>query len=350
MRQLDLRIADKYRLQRRVGGGGYGAVYIGITCATVGSFPLLIPIQGTSLQTGEEVAIKLEHVTIDPSLLESEFEAYQSLAGGPGIPRVYALEWECEYRAMIFDLLGPSLEDLFNFCGRKFSLKTVLMLVDQLIDRLDYIHSRNMIHRDIKPDNFLMGVRKLGNQVYLTDLGLVTEPRDGPSEAANDPTWKPILIGTARFASINGHLGVGMCISLSVSLRLLTNAVQSFRDDLESLGYMLVYFISGTLPWAGLKVANKEEKSEMILKHKKTIRTHDLCEGLPEEFVAYFDYIRSLPFNEKPDYSFLRKSFHDLFTREGFEYDNVYDWTILKYLIAKENNDPILSSLGGRST
>ncbi|KAL8698072.1 MAG: hypothetical protein Q9224_002017 [Gallowayella concinna] len=295
---------------------------------------MLIPSKGTSIQTGEEVAIKLEHVTIDPSFLESEFEAYRSLAGGPGIPRVYAFEWECEYRAMIFDLLGPSLEALFNFCGRKFSLKTVLMLVDQLVDRLEYLHSKDVIHRDIKPDNFLMGVGKLGNQVYVTDLGLVTEPGDGPSEAVNDPTWKPMLIGTARYASINGHLGV----------------VQCFRDDLESLGYMLVYFLSGSLPWADLKVANKEEQPEMILKQKKAISTHDLCEGLPGEFVAYFDYIRSLSFNEKPDYAFLRKSFHDLFTREGFEYDNVYDWTILKYLIAKQNNDPILSSLGSRST
>ncbi|KAL8813444.1 MAG: hypothetical protein Q9223_000230 [Gallowayella weberi] len=316
MGQLDLRIADKYRLQRRIGGGGYGAVYI-----------------GTSIQTGEEVAIKLEHVTIDPSFLEDEVVAYKELAGGPGIARVHALEEECEYRAMIFDLLGPSLEDLFNFCGRKFSLKTVLMLVDQLLDRLEYIHSKRWIHRDIKPENILMGVGKLGNQVYVTDLGLVIQPRERQSEAVNDFPRKPMLIGTAHYASINGHLGVAQC----------------FGDDLESLGYILVYFLSGSLPWSDFKVADKKEKAEMILKQKRAISTHDLCEGLPMEFAAYFDYIRSLPFNEKPDYAFLRKSFHDLFTREGFEYDNVYDWTILKFLIAKENNDPALLSLGSRS-
>ncbi|KAL8808338.1 MAG: hypothetical protein Q9182_000158 [Xanthomendoza sp. 2 TL-2023] len=313
----DLRIANKYRLQRRIGGGGYGAVYI-----------------GTSIETGEEVAIKLEHVTIDPSFLEDEVSAYEKLAGGPGIAKVHSLEWECEYRAMIFELLGPSLEDLFNFCDRKFSLKTVLMLVDQLLDRLDYIHSKGLIHRDIKPDNILMGVGKLGNQVYVTDLGLMIEPQGGPSDTVNDPTWKPRLIGTAHYASIDGHLGVAQC----------------FGDDLESLGYMLVYFISGSLPWSGLKIKDKKEEAEMILKQKRAISTHDLCEGLPMEFVSYFDYIRSLPFNEKPDYAFLRKNFHKLFTREGFEYDNVYDWTILKYLIAKENNDPVLLSLESRST
>ncbi|KAL8659735.1 MAG: hypothetical protein Q9226_000291 [Calogaya cf. arnoldii] len=321
----DLRIADKYKLQRRIGGGSFGAVYI-----------------GTCIQTGEEVAIKLEHVSIDPSFLEDEIRTYELLAGGPGIPKVHALEFECEYRAMIFDLLGPSLEDLFNFCSRKFSLKTVLMLADQLIDRLSYIHSKNVIHRDIKPDNFLMGVGKLGNQVYVTDLGLSTESRqvhvediddtaDAEVEDFNDPTdvqmeeidipaRKPNLIGTAYYASINGHLGV----------------VQHFCDDLESLGYMLIYFILGSLPWEGLKVADKKEKAELMLEQKRTISTQDLCKELPQEFAAYFDYLRSLPRNAKPNHAFLRKSFRDLFMREGFQYDNVYDWTVLKYLLANQ--------------
>ncbi|CAL8576963.1 serine/threonine protein kinase [Xanthoria parietina] len=241
---------------------------------------------------------------------------------------------------MIFDLLGPSLEDLFNFCSRKFSLKTVLMLADQLIDRLSYIHSKDVIHRDVKPHNFLMGVGKLGNQIYVTDLGLSTESRDVQAEEVDDladaqhgdfddpsdvpvedvdiPARKPNLIGTAYYASIKGHLGV----------------VQHFCDDLESLGYMLIYFIRGSLPWKGLKATSKNEVAEMVLERKRTISTRELCQELPQEFASYFDYLRSLPPNAKPDYSFLRKSFRDLFTREGFEYDNVYDWTILKYLIA----------------
>ena len=165
--------------------------------------------QGTNIDTGEDVAIKLEHVSIDPSLLEGEADTYRSLSGGAGIPRVHAYETECEYNAMVFDLLGPSLEDLFNFCGRKFSLKTVLILADQLIRRLRYIHSKSVIHRDIKPENFLMGVGKRGNHVYVTDLGLATERRDGQVKANTGRAPNPHLIGTARFASINGHLGVG---------------------------------------------------------------------------------------------------------------------------------------------
>ena len=313
--------------------------------------------QGTCIETGEEVAIKLEHVSVDPSLLEDEVRTYQSLHGGPGIPKVHALEYECEYRAMIFDLLGPSLEDLFNFCSRKFSLKTVLMLADQLIDRLSYIHSKDVIHRDVKPHNFLMGVGKLGNQIYVTDLGLSTESRDVQAEDVDDladahhgdfddpsdveledvdnPARKPNLIGTAYYASVKGHLGVGkFVLHLFVDCSLLMIKVQHFCDDLESLGYMLIYFIRGSLPWKGLKATNKNEVAEMVLERKRTISTKELCQELPQEFASYFDYLRSLPSNAKPDYSFLRKSFRDLFTREGFEYDNVYDWTILKYLIA----------------
>jgi len=148
-------------------------------------------------------------VSIEPSVLEREAEIYQSLSGDAGIPRVHAYETECEFNVMVFDLLGPSLEDLFNFCGRQFSLKTVLMLTDQLICRLEYIHSKDAIHRDIKPENCLMGVGKHGNQVYVTDLGLATERRAAQVKATAGRSLGSKLVGTARFASVNGHLGIG---------------------------------------------------------------------------------------------------------------------------------------------
>ena len=148
-------------------------------------------------------------MSIDPSLLEREADVYRSLSGGIGIPRVHAYETECEFNAMVFDLLGPSLEDLFNFCGRKFSLKTVLMLADQLIYRLEYVHFRDFIHRDIKPENCLMGVEKHGSRVYVTDFGLATERRVAQAKATTGRSLNPRLVGTARFASVNSHLGVG---------------------------------------------------------------------------------------------------------------------------------------------
>ena len=152
--------------------------------------------------------------------MESEADTYRSISGGVGIPVVHAYGTECEYNFMVFDLLGPSLEDLFNFCGRKLSLKTALMLVDQLLYRLEHVHSKNVIHRDIKPENFLMGVGKQGNLIYVTDLGLATERLT--TQINTGRARKPHLIGTARFASINGHLGVGKCDILG-SCRAKTN-------------------------------------------------------------------------------------------------------------------------------
>ena len=131
---------------------------------------------------------------------------------------------------MVFDLLGPSLEDLFNFCDRRFSLKTVLMLADQLLYRLEFIHSKNIIHRDIKPENFLMGTGRYGNQVFVTDLGLATERRE--IQIKTDPTGasKRHLIGTARFASINGHLGIREC-----SPRFFFSSNTEYRPSARSL-------------------------------------------------------------------------------------------------------------------
>ena len=167
------------------------------------------------MNTDEEVAIKLEHVSVGSSLLGDEVEVYKSLAGGAGIPTVYWFGWEFEYRVMVFELLGPSLEDLFNYCGCQFSLKTVLMIADQLICRLQYIHSKDVIHRDIKPENFLMGTGKNGNCIYVTDLGLATEYRPHRAHTGAPPS-NPHLLGTARFASVNGHLGIGTLLKPSI--------------------------------------------------------------------------------------------------------------------------------------
>jgi serine/threonine protein kinase len=118
---------------------------------------------------------------------------------------------ECDFYVMISDLLGPSLEDLFNFCDRKFSLKTVLLPADQLISRVEYIHTKSYIHCDIKPENFLMGTGKLGNVVHIIDFGLAKEYRDPKTYIHNKYHDNQELGGTTRYASINNHLGIGAC-------------------------------------------------------------------------------------------------------------------------------------------
>nr|XP_008541835.1 PREDICTED: casein kinase I isoform delta-like [Equus przewalskii] len=216
---------------------------------------------------------------------------------------------------MVMELLGPSLEDLFNFCSRKFSLKTVLLLADQMISRIEYIHSKNFIHRDVKPDNFLMGLGKKGNLVYIIDFGLAKKYRDARTHQHIPYRENKNLTGTARYASINTHLGIE----------------QSRRDDLESLGYVLMYFNLGSLPWQGLKAATKRQKYERISEKKMSTPIEVLCKGYPSEFSTYLNFCRSLRFDDKPDYSYLRQLFRNLFHRQGFSYDYVFDWNMLKF-------------------
>ncbi|RXM33834.1 Casein kinase I isoform delta [Acipenser ruthenus] len=274
-----------------------------------------LPFECADIAAGEEVAIKLECVKTKHPQLHIESKIYKMMQGGVGIPTIKWCGAEGDYNVMVMELLGPSLEDLFNFCSRKFSLKTVLLLADQMISRIEYIHSKNFIHRDVKPDNFLMGLGKKGNLVYIIDFGLAKKYRDARTHQHIPYRENKNLTGTARYASINTHLGIE----------------QSRRDDLESLGYVLMYFNLGSLPWQGLKAATKRQKYERISEKKMSTPIEVLCKGYPSEFATYLNFCRSLRFDDKPDYSYLRQLFRNLFHRQGFSYDYVFDWNMLKF-------------------
>ncbi|KAI9487876.1 MAG: kinase-like domain-containing protein [Benjaminiella poitrasii] len=290
-------IGTKYKLGRKIGAGSFGEIYL-----------------GTNIMSGEDIAVKLESIRAAHPQLEYEARVYKTLAGGVGIPFVRWYGREGDFNVLVMDLLGPSMEDLFNYCKRRFSLKTVLLLADQLLSRVEYVHSKGFIHRDIKPDNFLMGIGKRGNQVNMIDFGLAKRFRDPKTNAHIIYRENKNLTGTPRYASVNTHLGIE----------------QSRRDDLESLGYILVYFCRGQLPWQGIRARTKKEKYDKIMEKKMTTPADALCRGLHQEFAIYLNYVRSLRFDDKPDYSYLRKLFRDLFVREGFQYDYVFDWTIRK--------------------
>lgn len=297
-KMMDLRVGKKYRIGRKIGSGSFGDIYL-----------------GTNVISGEEIAIKLENVKAKHPQLEYEAKVYKALSGGVGIPFVRWYGTECDYNAMVIDLLGPSLEDLFNYCNRKFTYKTVLLLADQLICRIEYIHARCFIHRDIKPDNFLMGIGRRGSQVNVIDFGLAKRYRDPRTHAHIPYRENKNLTGTARYASVNTHLGIE----------------QSRRDDLESLGYVLIYFCRGSLPWQGLKAATKRQKYDRIMEKKMTIPNDVLTKGLPDKFLEYMNYVKNLRFDDKPNYAYLRNLFRDLFKRESYRYDYVFDWTLYKF-------------------
>lgn len=298
---LQIKIGKRYRLVRRIGGGAFGEVYAGI-----------------DLVTEEYVAIKLEpYLSAHQPHLQHEARLYTSLCRGvvnAGIPRLRFFGREGEFNVMVIDLLGPSLEELFEYCGRKFNLKTVCMLADQMIARLEFLHSMSYLHRDLKPENFVMGINRRAHHVYLIDMGLAKRYRD-PKTLEHIPFIEgKALTGTARYVSMYTHLGYQ----------------QSRRDDLESIGYILLYFVNGALPWQGLRCTNKVAKYEKIKQMKVEMTIDQMCKDLPIAFSQLLKYSRGLKFDETPDYQLLFGLFDNEMQRNEYDHDYDFHWLSLK--------------------
>ncbi|CAE6400610.1 unnamed protein product [Rhizoctonia solani] len=287
-----------YRVGKKIGEGSFGVIF-----------------EGTDLLNSQSVAIKFEPRKSDAPQLRDEYRSYRILAGSPGIPQIYHFGQEGLHNILVIDLLGPSLEDLFDMCGRKFSIKTVCMTAKQMLHRVQTIHEKNLIYRDIKPDNFLIGRpgTKTSSMVHVVDFGMAKQYRDPKTKQHIPYRERKSLSGTARYMSINTHLG----------------REQSRRDDLESLGHVFMYFLRGGLPWQGLKAATNKQKYEKIGEKKQTTPIKELCEGFPEEFSIYLNYVRRLGFEESPDYDFLRELFSKVLKNMGEPEDGVYDWMLL---------------------
>ncbi|KAG8716425.1 hypothetical protein FRC08_009495 [Ceratobasidium sp. 394] len=291
-------VGQYYQVGKKIGEGSFGVVF-----------------EGTNMLNNQTVAIKFEPRKSDAPQLRDEWRSYRMLAGSPGIPQVYHFGAEGLHNVLVIDLFGPNLEDLFDMCGRRFSLKTVCLAARQMITRVQTIHEKNLIYRDIKPDNFLIGLpgTRNANVIHMIDFGMAKLWRDPKTKQHIPYRERKSLSGTARYMSINTHLG----------------REQSRRDDLEGLGHVFLYFLRGGLPWQGLKAATNKQKYEKIGEKKQTTPVAELCAGFPEETAIFMNYVRKLGFEETPDYDFLRELFTKMLKDAGEVDDGVMDWMLL---------------------
>ena len=286
-------IFSKYLIRKKIGKGSFGVVY-----------------QGLNTSTNEKIAIKVEkREKNQQGTLENEAMRLVYLQG-EGIPKVYCYGNNQSHNLLVEELLGKSLEDIFNSYGKPFSLKTVCVLGIEMIKRIQFIHQKFYIHRDIKPDNFMTGRGENEKNIYIIDFGLAKKYYSvSKAQHIKFCTGKH-LIGTARYCARNAHRGYE----------------QGRRDDIESIGYVLMYFLLGVLPWQGLKIKKNEDQFEKIAEKKYNTPFEELTDGQPEEFLMYFKYIDNLKFEDQPNYVYLIGLFQtmiDKYCRECF-YD--FDW------------------------
>jgi serine/threonine protein kinase len=282
-----------YEIIKKLGSGAFGTVY-----------------KALDKTTNNIVAIKKED-NVRTSRLEYEMTIYKKIENEIGFPKIHEFIKSKKNVICVMDYLGPSLEDLFDFCGKQFSLKTTLMIGIQILNRIESIHNQGIIHRDIKPDNFLIGTAKNKSRIYLIDFGLAKNyiKETEHIEYNTDRSFT----GSFRYSSIRNHKGIE----------------QSRRDDLESIGYMLIVFLKGKLPWQGLDGSTKSKRSNNIFTVKQSTSLNDLCADLPKEFLLYMKYCRILRFKQKPDYDLLRTLFIALFKKNQYESDYIYDWNLV---------------------
>ena len=304
---------SKYTAIQKIGSGSFGTVY--------------------KAQNGEEYyALKLEERSNEYEYLEEEAIIMRYLKC-PQIPIIKCFGKNMSYNILVMELLGDSLE--FNFMvKKKFSVKTTAMIGYQILNILEFIHDRHIIHRDIKPDNFLMGRKEKNAILYLLDFGLAKKFRSSRTLMQYPYVRKKKMTGTARYASIHA----------------LEEMEQSRRDDLESTAYVLLYFLRGSLPWQGLKIKAKENRYKKILAKKKEITSDELCETFPEEFKYFVDYAKNLGYTENPDYEKLRNNFLVLVKEKMCRnFDFIYDWTTKSDIQQRDDNIDILNGKFGEN-
>ena len=292
-------------VNKQLGKGGFGQIYL-----------------GRNIKENTPIAIKVEDSS-NRSHLHAEFEILKEIQGGIGIPRIFKYRQGQKHNYLIMELLGKSIEKLFSENEKCFTYKTIFQIGYQMIERIQYVHYKGYIHRDIKPGNFVIGRGEKNKIIYIIDFGLSKKYIDLETNKHIPYKEGKGLTGTARYVSLFTHYGIE----------------QARRDDIESIAYNLIYFAKGKLPWQGVKTKNKKEKHKKIMESKLANTPGILCMGLPDELEKLLKYSRKLEFEEEPDYKGIKTMFKNYIMNNGDTMNMEFEWNQNKSEESKEEEE-----------
>ncbi|KAI7870291.1 kinase-like domain-containing protein [Mucor mucedo] len=293
---VEVILNGRFKKTSLLGKGSYGTIF-----------------KAFDFQTKQDVAIKQEKINSKVPQLRREKEFYEKIGNQHGFLRMISFFEESGFRYLVFTLVGKDLFDQAEIHGGKLGLKSIVLIAKQLVDRIEYLHDKGILHLDLKPENIAIGANENDrNTVYLLDFGLSKYYRNGKSHipAAKKVPFK----GTICFASVNAH----------------KKLQQSRRDDIESLVYVIVYLMKGSLPWIDFKNNYKGSKHRQVLKEKEKLTSNQLCNGLEVEFAKILDYAKSLSFTQKPDYKFVQQLLDRILENNCFQDDEIFDCLVSK--------------------
>ena len=281
-------------LSKKLGEGAFGKIY-----------------ECQNIKNKQTYAAKIEYHSAPNPQLYQESKIMTEMKGKLGFPTCYQVIYLKQELVMVTDLLGPNIQDIMdNIEGKKFTMKSTLILTEQMLKRLRDLHEKGIIHRDMKPENFVIGKGKNEKLIYMIDFGLSRHYLIEKTQQHIPMKSDRSIVGTLRYISMNCHEGLEV----------------SRRDDLESLAYMMIHFVIGELPWMGIKAKSLGEKYKRVYEKKQETVPDDICKILPDEMKSFLQHILNLEFEEKPNYDYLEGLIKSLKSKYGFKNDDNFEW------------------------